>query len=89
LAHNRLNIAIMSRFSLPLSNFNLILFVLQVIKDHYNLIEDKRVFFSEIRDDNPLDCLVKKLNIVRLPLNVRLLVPIYAFLFFVVIIKCL
>ncbi|XP_062171171.1 DNA (cytosine-5)-methyltransferase CMT3 [Alnus glutinosa] len=43
-----------------------------VIKDHYNLIDDKRVFFSKIRDDNPLDCLVKKLNIVRLPLNIDL-----------------
>lgn len=68
-------------YSLKLSNYDLILFVLQVIKDHYNLIDDKRVFFSKIRDDNPLDCLVKKLNIVRLPLNVRLLSPIYAFFF--------
>ncbi|KAL2556725.1 DNA (cytosine-5)-methyltransferase CMT3 [Forsythia ovata] len=38
----------------------------------HNLVDDKRVFFSEIRDDNPLDCLVKKLGIVLLPLKVKL-----------------
>lgn len=37
------------------------------IKDCGNLIKDKQVFFSEIKDDNPLDCLVKKLRIVFLP----------------------
>ena len=40
------------------------------MKDHAHLINDKRVFFSEVRDDNPLDCLVKKLNIARIPLSV-------------------
>ncbi|KGN66422.1 DNA (cytosine-5)-methyltransferase CMT3 [Cucumis sativus] len=40
-----------------------------VVKDHAHLINDKRVFFSEVRDDNPLDCLVKKLNIARIPLT--------------------
>lgn len=43
-----------------------------VIKNHDKLIEGKRVFFSEIRDDNPLDCLVNKLNIARVPLNTDL-----------------
>ncbi|XP_075503916.1 DNA (cytosine-5)-methyltransferase CMT3-like [Primulina tabacum] len=37
------------------------------IKDCGNLIKDKQIFFSEIKDDNPLDCLVKKLKIVFLP----------------------
>ncbi|WJX30184.1 DNA (cytosine-5-)-methyltransferase [Trifolium repens] len=40
------------------------------IKDLGHLIEPKRVFFSEVQDDNPLDCLVEKLNIARLQLNV-------------------
>ncbi|WJX25975.1 DNA (cytosine-5-)-methyltransferase [Trifolium repens] len=40
------------------------------IKDLGYLIESKRVFFSEVQDDNPLDCLVEKLNIARLQLNV-------------------
>ncbi|OIW08926.1 hypothetical protein TanjilG_05902 [Lupinus angustifolius] len=43
-----------------------------VIKNLDYLIEPKRVFFSEIQDDNPLDCLLEKLNIYRLPLNVDL-----------------
>ncbi|KAI5321117.1 hypothetical protein L3X38_030188 [Prunus dulcis] len=33
-------------------------------------IDRRRVFLSEIQDVNPLDCLVEKLNIVRLSLNV-------------------
>ncbi|KAK7256357.1 hypothetical protein RIF29_29799 [Crotalaria pallida] len=43
-----------------------------VIKNLHNLIDPKRVFFSEIQDDNPLDCLLEKLNIYILPLNVDL-----------------
>ncbi|KAF5447968.1 hypothetical protein F2P56_033477 [Juglans regia] len=43
-----------------------------VIKNLSDLIDTKRVFFSEIRDDNPLDCLVEKLHIARLPLNIDL-----------------
>ncbi|RHN41251.1 putative DNA (cytosine-5-)-methyltransferase [Medicago truncatula] len=39
-------------------------------KDHGQLIDPKRVFYSEVQDDNPLDCLVGKLNIARLELNV-------------------
>ncbi|XP_039011093.1 DNA (cytosine-5)-methyltransferase CMT3-like isoform X1 [Hibiscus syriacus] len=41
-----------------------------VMKKLGHLIVKKRVFFSEIQDDNPLDCLVEKLNIVKLSLNV-------------------
>ncbi|CAJ2676163.1 DNA (cytosine-5)-methyltransferase CMT3-like [Trifolium pratense] len=41
-----------------------------VIKHLGHLIEPKRVFFSEVQDDNPLDCLVEKLNIARLQLTV-------------------
>ncbi|KAA8549624.1 hypothetical protein F0562_001358 [Nyssa sinensis] len=40
-----------------------------VIKDNCKLIDDKRVFFSEIKNDNPLDCLVEKLKILRLHLD--------------------
>ncbi|KAL2507919.1 DNA (cytosine-5)-methyltransferase CMT3 [Forsythia ovata] len=43
-----------------------------VIKSHDNLIDGKCVFFSEIKDDNPLDCLVKKLRIALLPVKVEL-----------------
>ncbi|KAF3444432.1 hypothetical protein FNV43_RR14124 [Rhamnella rubrinervis] len=35
-------------------------------------INPKRVFYSEVQDDNPLDCLIEKLNIERVPLNVDL-----------------
>ncbi|KAK1386475.1 Chromomethylase [Heracleum sosnowskyi] len=41
-----------------------------VIKHCSNLIDDKRVFLSTIKDDNNLDCLVRKIKIVQLPLNV-------------------
>ncbi|KAL8248377.1 hypothetical protein R6Q59_005245 [Mikania micrantha] len=40
-----------------------------VIQACSNLIDDKRVFLSEIKDDNPLDCLIEKLKIVRVPLD--------------------
>ncbi|XP_048425983.1 DNA (cytosine-5)-methyltransferase CMT3 isoform X2 [Pyrus x bretschneideri] len=40
-----------------------------VIK-HCATVACGRVFFSDVRDDNPLDCLVEKLHIVRLTLNV-------------------
>ncbi|KAK6141287.1 hypothetical protein DH2020_024971 [Rehmannia glutinosa] len=43
-----------------------------VIKTCGHLIDNKRVFFSEIKDDNPLDCLVKKLRIVLLPLKAEI-----------------
>lgn len=44
---------------------------LQVIDRHKDLINDKRVFFSEIRDTNALNSLLKKLKISMVPLNVR------------------
>ncbi|CAN8273538.1 unnamed protein product [Cochlearia groenlandica] len=40
-----------------------------VIDKHKDLIDDKRVFFSEIRDTNALNSLVKKLNILMISLN--------------------
>ncbi|KAL2940700.1 hypothetical protein RDABS01_029050 [Bienertia sinuspersici] len=40
-----------------------------VIKDSIALREAKRVFLSEIMDDNPLDCLLQKLNIVKLDIE--------------------
>ncbi|KAL8090430.1 DNA (cytosine-5)-methyltransferase 1 [Apium graveolens] len=40
-----------------------------VIKNCSDLIENKRVFLSNIQDDNHLDCLVSKIKIVHLPLN--------------------
>ncbi|KAK4791302.1 hypothetical protein SAY86_031715 [Trapa natans] len=43
-----------------------------VIKHLSNLIDGKRVFLSDVHDDNPLECLVQKLSIFRVPLNVDL-----------------
>lgn len=43
-----------------------------VIKDVSYLIDEKRVFYSEIKDDNDLDCLVKRLTIARVPLDLDL-----------------
>ncbi|XVF49453.1 hypothetical protein PTKIN_Ptkin04bG0013800 [Pterospermum kingtungense] len=43
-----------------------------VMKKLGNVIDKKRVFFSEIQDDNPLDCLIEKLNIAKVSLNVDL-----------------
>ncbi|KAI3499154.1 hypothetical protein L1887_34947 [Cichorium endivia] len=40
-----------------------------IIQACSNLIDDKRIFLSEIKDDNPLDCLLQKLKIVRVPLD--------------------
>lgn len=42
----------------------------QVMKDHGDLLEDKRVFLSEMKDDNPLGCLIERLTIAKVPLNV-------------------
>lgn len=54
-----------------LPNTDLSFCLFQIIQACSNLIDDKRVFLSEIRDDNPLDCLLQKLQIVRVPLDVR------------------
>ncbi|KAK9935518.1 hypothetical protein M0R45_022619 [Rubus argutus] len=40
-----------------------------VIKDCVN-IDRRRIFFSEVKDHNPLECLLEKITIVRLALNV-------------------
>ncbi|KAG9130762.1 hypothetical protein Leryth_012709 [Lithospermum erythrorhizon] len=36
-----------------------------VIGELDNLIDEKCIFFSEVKDDNPLNCLLRKLNIVK------------------------
>ncbi|XP_075635133.1 DNA (cytosine-5)-methyltransferase CMT3-like [Castanea sativa] len=41
-----------------------------VVQNCHNLIDNKRVFYSEIQNDNPLDCLIEKLTIARIPLEV-------------------
>ncbi|XP_059287851.1 DNA (cytosine-5)-methyltransferase CMT3-like [Lycium ferocissimum] len=43
-----------------------------VIKRHDQFIDKKRVFLSEIKDDNPIDCLVTRLKIVPVPSNATL-----------------
>ncbi|KAK1381682.1 Chromomethylase [Heracleum sosnowskyi] len=40
-----------------------------MMKDKSNLVNRKRVFFSDATDDNPLDSIVQKVNIVQLPLD--------------------
>ncbi|KAK1435027.1 hypothetical protein QVD17_00782 [Tagetes erecta] len=43
-----------------------------VIKSQAHLIDKRRVFYSEMKDDNPLDSIVSKVKIVQLPPNVDL-----------------
>lgn len=43
-----------------------------VIKDHDQFIDNKCALLSEIKADNPLDCLVKKNKIFSIPSNVSL-----------------
>ncbi|KAJ0605724.1 putative DNA (cytosine-5-)-methyltransferase [Helianthus annuus] len=43
-----------------------------VIKSQAHLIDKRRVFYSEMKDDNPLDSIVSKIKIVQLPPNVDL-----------------
>ncbi|ESW29967.1 hypothetical protein PHAVU_002G113900 [Phaseolus vulgaris] len=43
-----------------------------VIKSHGDLVDKKRVFLSDVKDENPLDCIVSKVNIVKLTPNVGL-----------------
>ncbi|KAF8396032.1 hypothetical protein HHK36_017644 [Tetracentron sinense] len=43
-----------------------------VIKDHANLIDKRRVFYSDIRNDNPLDCIISKIKIVQVAPNIDL-----------------
>ena len=64
-------------------------FFSRVIQNCHNLIKSKRVFYSKIWDDNPLDCLVKKLTIAKIRLNVWFQVLIYVlwFLYNVIVIK--
>ncbi|KAI3898881.1 hypothetical protein MKW92_009715, partial [Papaver armeniacum] len=41
-----------------------------VIKEHSHKIEPKRIFSSDSRDDNPLDCIVQKVTVVQASTNV-------------------
>ncbi|PIA29804.1 hypothetical protein AQUCO_05800108v1 [Aquilegia coerulea] len=43
-----------------------------VIELHGDLVDEKRVFMSELKNDNPLDCITLKLNIVQVSPNVDL-----------------
>ncbi|XP_052211612.1 putative DNA (cytosine-5)-methyltransferase CMT1 isoform X2 [Diospyros lotus] len=43
-----------------------------VIKHQSNLIDKQRVFYSDLRDDNPLTCIVSKVKIVQLGVNINL-----------------
>ncbi|KAL5854011.1 hypothetical protein ACOSQ4_003813 [Xanthoceras sorbifolium] len=43
-----------------------------VIKDHEDLIDKRRVFLSDIRDDNPLNCVVSKVKIAKVAANIDL-----------------
>ncbi|KAL5856779.1 hypothetical protein ACOSQ3_004237 [Xanthoceras sorbifolium] len=43
-----------------------------VIKDHEDLIDKRRVFLSDIRDDNPLNCIVSKVKIAKVAANIDL-----------------
>ncbi|XP_010243384.1 PREDICTED: DNA (cytosine-5)-methyltransferase 1-like isoform X2 [Nelumbo nucifera] len=41
-------------------------------KDHSSLIDSRRVFLSNMRDDNPLDCIVSKIQIAQVSPNMDL-----------------
>ncbi|KAI4327813.1 hypothetical protein L6164_020231 [Bauhinia variegata] len=43
-----------------------------VIKDHAALVDEARVFISDVKDDNPLDCIVSRVKIARISPNVDL-----------------
>ncbi|XP_030923969.1 putative DNA (cytosine-5)-methyltransferase CMT1 isoform X2 [Quercus lobata] len=43
-----------------------------VIKDHAELIDKRRVFLSDIKDENPLNCIVSKVKIALVSPNVDL-----------------
>ncbi|KAJ0097151.1 hypothetical protein Patl1_27326 [Pistacia atlantica] len=43
-----------------------------VIKDHANLIDKKRVFLSDVKDDNALNCIVSKVKIAQVASNMNL-----------------
>uniref|UniRef100_A0A2N9I1X4 DNA (cytosine-5-)-methyltransferase n=1 Tax=Fagus sylvatica TaxID=28930 RepID=A0A2N9I1X4_FAGSY len=43
-----------------------------VIKDHSGLIDKRRVFLSDIKDENPLNCIVSKVKIALVSPNVDL-----------------
>jgi hypothetical protein len=38
-------------------------------------LDKQRVFFSELHDDNPLDCITEKKTVIRLPSEVRSMMP--------------
>ncbi|KAL5786855.1 hypothetical protein ACOSP7_003804 [Xanthoceras sorbifolium] len=46
--------------------------IIPVIKDHEDLIDKRRVFLSDIRDDNPLNCIVSKVKIAKFAANIDL-----------------
>ncbi|KAJ4717641.1 Cytosine-specific methyltransferase [Melia azedarach] len=43
-----------------------------VIKDHADIVDKRRVFLSDVKDDNPLNCIVSKVKIARVPPNMDL-----------------
>lgn len=49
----------------------------QVIKDQDYLIDERRVFYSDIRDDNPLSCISRKIKINQFSPNVRNIINFY------------
>lgn len=41
-----------------------------MMKDRSKLIDEKRVFISEAKDENPLDSIVQKVKIAQFPSDV-------------------
>lgn len=52
------------------SAFLIVSVLLQDIKENWELIDNKRVFLSEVKNDNLLSCLIKKLTIVKVGVSV-------------------
>lgn len=64
----------------------------QMMKNKSYLIHGKRVFFSDAKDDNPLDSIVQKVNIVQLPSDVwiiNIVIPLNFMLIFFVTLSLL
>ncbi|KAE9596552.1 putative DNA (cytosine-5-)-methyltransferase [Lupinus albus] len=40
-----------------------------VIKDHEDLVDKQRVFISDVKDENPLDCIVSKVKVAKITPN--------------------
>ena len=58
--------------------------IIQFIKDHAELIDKRRVFLSDIKDENLLNCIVSKVKIVLVSPNIGVLIYYHSYFFVIV-----